>query len=435
MALGTDKFIIPNGIAVAGKQKMKSGLWGEVAGVMQNANIKLPTAAGNIGQVMTQNASGVVDFQDAVTGVSGVPMLIDTTGTVGPPEDKSIRFNAASQSGATEMYIDKDANVASNTSREQFWLFFLVPGNLLHVFEDANPNALGIYEMIKVTDSGTYFTVQMTRTGTPQANIADNTAINIVVADRRGAGIAAFPRFTNIADTSNQVAPPAPKKIKWNQAGQNTSTEIYISDASYDQRSRNQTMGEFGRVDAILILNNHGDTDNYQLWRITSVVDNAGYWTFGVSLIGSNGANFGSDVMLDTEFILPHTVVSDASLSGSGTTSSPLALNAQSDASVEGIGTGASPLKLNVQSDASLAGKGQVGDTIAINVQSDASLEGTGSATSDLKLNVQHGTSLAGKGQVGDVLEIAVQKDSSLSGAGTAGSPLKLNVQSGTSLS
>ena len=66
MPLTTDKFAVPDGAPVGGFQKMKSVTYGELSGDLVNPNYLIKPTAGNLGDVLTQSAAGVVNLQPPV---------------------------------------------------------------------------------------------------------------------------------------------------------------------------------------------------------------------------------------------------------------------------------------------------------------------------------------------------------------------------------
>jgi hypothetical protein len=126
------------------------------------------------------------------------------------------------------------------------------------------------------------------------------------------------------------------------------------------------------------------------------------------------------------------SVVTDSSLSGIGTLSSPLSLNILHDASLVGNGSPSSKLTLNVQTDGSVAGTGSVGSPLTLAINTDASLLGSGSTTHALKLNIQHDASLTGTGSAGSALSVA-QATTAQIGGGHIITQASANAANGTS--
>jgi hypothetical protein len=106
-------------------------------------------------------------------------------------------------------------------------------------------------------------------------------------------------------------------------------------------------------------------------------------------------------------------VKTDTSLTGNGTTATPLAVNVKTGTSLTGNGTTATPLAVNVKTDTSLTGNGTTASPLAVNVKTDTSLTGNGTAATPLAVNVN------------------VKTDTSLTGNGTTATPLAVNFASG----
>ena len=122
MPLTADKFLVPDGVPSGGFQKTKSVTWGEFAGKLKNANITMPSAAGNLNDVIAEDGVGGLTLKslnklNAATEISVNHTVLDsdknidvTTGAT----DKTISLPPLASSLGREITLSKaDSGVGS----------------------------------------------------------------------------------------------------------------------------------------------------------------------------------------------------------------------------------------------------------------------------------------------------------------------------------
>lgn len=99
------------------------------------------------------------------------------------------------------------------------------------------------------------------------------------------------------AVTNNQTSSdPGNGIIKWNNSTLTSSTELYFDDVSYENIDLSNYFSKI-TVDAIIYVQKTDNASIYQRWSITSVTDNSGWWTFGVSFLDGSGPINQGDVL------------------------------------------------------------------------------------------------------------------------------------------
>ncbi len=98
--------------------------------------------------------------------------------------------------------------------------------------------------------------------------------------------------------TSDQSATdPGSGKIKWNNVTQISATQLYMSninDAGTDISSYLVKL----TVNNIFWIQTQSDSSSYQRWTITSITNNSGWFTFGVTLLDSQNPQFSNNRIL-----------------------------------------------------------------------------------------------------------------------------------------
>jgi hypothetical protein len=95
-------------------------------------------------------------------------------------------------------------------------------------------------------------------------------------------------------DTTTAAADPGAGKLRWNNATQTSATELYIDDLTQLGVDVSAYLGKI-TTGTVLRIQKSDDATVYQRWEITSITDNTGWWTIGVSLIDSNGGSIANN--------------------------------------------------------------------------------------------------------------------------------------------
>ena len=92
--------------------------------------------------------------------------------------------------------------------------------------------------------------------------------------------------------TNNQAATdPGSGRIKWNNATQTSSTQLYISSTTDGGVDITQYLLNV-RAGAILWIQTRNNSSQYQRWLLTSITNNTGWFTLGVTLIDTLAGQF-----------------------------------------------------------------------------------------------------------------------------------------------
>jgi len=109
------------------------------------------------------------------------------------------------------------------------------------------------------------------------------------------------PAYTNTdatlykATTNNQSATdPGPGRIKWNNVTQINSTEIYIDILNDNGTDVSAYLARL-TLASIIWIQRQSDSTVYQRWALTSITNNTGWYTLGVSLLDSNNGQMSNN--------------------------------------------------------------------------------------------------------------------------------------------
>lgn len=123
--------------------------------------------------------------------------------------------------------------------------------------------------------------------------------------------------FKYKANTTTTTTPPGDKFIAWDNATQTSSTEIFVSTVNDDGGSE---IGDLLRalisVGFRIIIANRTDISQRQIWEITSINDLTTSFTYGVSLISSEGSDFVNGQKLNIGWFRPETGIRHGNLVG-----------------------------------------------------------------------------------------------------------------------
>jgi len=111
----------------------------------------------------------------------------------------------------------------------------------------------------------------------------------------------ADPSYTNTdatlykATTNNQAATdPGPGRIKWNNVTQINSTEIYIDIINDNGTDISAYLARL-TLASIIWIQRQSNSAVYQRWALTSITNNSGWYTLGVTLIDENLGQFSNN--------------------------------------------------------------------------------------------------------------------------------------------
>jgi hypothetical protein len=109
------------------------------------------------------------------------------------------------------------------------------------------------------------------------------------------------PSYTNTdatlykATTNNQAATdPGPGRIKWNNVTQTSSTEIYIDILNDNGTDISAYLARL-TLASIIWIQRQSNSTVYQRWALTSITNNTGWYTLGVTLIDQNLGQFSNN--------------------------------------------------------------------------------------------------------------------------------------------
>jgi len=92
--------------------------------------------------------------------------------------------------------------------------------------------------------------------------------------------------FPYRADISNITPPPSDRFLQWNNAIQQNATQIFVSDFNDDFQDIENLLLLVKPNDRIIIFDS-SNSNNFQDWRVTQIIDNSGYVTYNVTLLES----------------------------------------------------------------------------------------------------------------------------------------------------
>lgn len=104
------------------------------------------------------------------------------------------------------------------------------------------------------------------------------------------------------ASVGDGAAPPIDMAIEWNQLAQATSTELFIDYNDLNGADLSSFMGA-SIVGSLIRVQNKDNAGQVQLFEVTSITDNATYYTFGVTGIFFLGGNIANDQEVLLTFI------------------------------------------------------------------------------------------------------------------------------------
>lgn len=110
--------------------------------------------------------------------------------------------------------------------------------------------------------------------------------------------------WTFRADVSGTTpVDPGSGQIRWNNATQNTATQLYVDDLTEDGIDISLFIPNLV-AGSTLLLQARNDATRFQLFQATSApVDNTGWWTIPVTIVSSSGGNFtGGQRMIATAY-------------------------------------------------------------------------------------------------------------------------------------
>jgi hypothetical protein len=108
----------------------------------------------------------------------------------------------------------------------------------------------------------------------------------------QGTSGALFTGFDYDADTSSTTdSDPGTGLIRWNNATQTSATELYVDDLDKGSHDHSSFYSNLGTGDRIRIQA-ESDAEQFQLFEITGVTDQTGYFRFDVSFETSEGVDF-----------------------------------------------------------------------------------------------------------------------------------------------
>jgi hypothetical protein len=97
------------------------------------------------------------------------------------------------------------------------------------------------------------------------------------------------------ATTNNQAATdPGPGRIKWNNVTQISSTEIYIDILNDNGTDISAYLARL-TLASIIWIQRQSNSTVYQRWALTSITNNSGWYTLGVSLLDENTGQFNNN--------------------------------------------------------------------------------------------------------------------------------------------
>lgn len=117
------------------------------------------------------------------------------------------------------------------------------------------------------------------------------------------------------SDITNQTpTDPGNGKIKWNNASQQSSTFLYLSDVTLAGVDVSNYLDLATQIGSIIRIQAISDSSQYQRWEIISVVSNTSWYTFGVVLLDQDGIDFanGSELSAFLGSGVTHAVTSVA---------------------------------------------------------------------------------------------------------------------------
>ena len=122
--------------------------------------------------------STTVDLSSLSRGIAGLGVWRYRTETTEPPATGQIRFNNATISSATKVFIH---DVNSGGSDVSAFLGALDPGDLIYIQQDNDADNFVVVETGTITDDGTYFDIEIANIVQQGAAFTQNTDVTLVV--------------------------------------------------------------------------------------------------------------------------------------------------------------------------------------------------------------------------------------------------------------
>lgn len=162
-------------------------------------------------------------------------------------------------------------------------------------------NAVTTYHDNRVTKTGIQYAADYSTTYTNRSLVDKEYVDKAVTVDAV--------KYTAVAN--NQTASdPGTGNIRWNNATLTSSTALYIDDETAAGIDISNYLALFS-TNATIFIQNQDNSAVYQRWKVTSVTDNTGWWTYGVSLLDSAGVIAQSDKLIVAfRAVAPSPVVS-----------------------------------------------------------------------------------------------------------------------------
>jgi hypothetical protein len=140
----------------------------------------MPTAAGALDEVMTQEASGIIGFKKVIN--ARVLGYIASTTTTPPPGAGQIRWNNATQANATKLYIHKTSNDDSEDLSD-FLAAILKVGSFIHIQKKKSKSQLQFWNIQSFTDQTTYYDITVQLESQKGSDFSDTDDLDLIIEE------------------------------------------------------------------------------------------------------------------------------------------------------------------------------------------------------------------------------------------------------------
>jgi hypothetical protein len=151
----------------------------------QAKNIVEQITNGDAGDVVTQNEDGSKSLKSSNSGVGSTTYRADS-GITGPPDSGKVRWNNASQTSATQLFLSETNDNGSDLSN---FLSNLEIGDAIAFQNNADSTNYQTWDVVGITDNGTDYTIDVTLLQSSGVDFTTSgQGMKLIMVIQKGAG-------------------------------------------------------------------------------------------------------------------------------------------------------------------------------------------------------------------------------------------------------
>jgi hypothetical protein len=215
---------------------------------------------------------------------------IDTGSTAdSDPGAGLLKFNHATPSSATAIYIDDSTNDSVDLST---FLASLGATGWIKIQSEDDAGEWMIFRWTAVTDDTGYFDFTVTHQASKGTlDDADDVLVSFDSDANTGSGGSELRGLTFTSDTGSTAdSDPGAGLMKWNNATQGSATKLFFDNTTLDSITITSFFAALG-TNGVLFMQQDDDETRWQLWEIDTATADSGYYDFAVTLLAKSAAD------------------------------------------------------------------------------------------------------------------------------------------------